>query len=467
MKIRLGQVVLALSLLAILLSPLPWSLAAHARPGSDSVQTHAPALEPLTYDPSVSLAPLVERLGPAVVNIDISKQVDLGPLGNWMFDLEGESPVQMGQGSGFVISEDGYILTNHHVIAGADKVDIRLADHRVFEAEVIGTDPRTDVALVKIDSKESLPHVSLGSSHDARVGDWVVAIGNPFGLDHTVTAGIISAKGRILGAGPYDDFIQTDASINPGNSGGPLFNLQGEVVGINTAVSRRGSGIGFAVPIDMVKEILEDLKTTGLVSRGWMGVGLQDLNPSLAQKLGLTLQEGVLLSAVYPETPAHQAGLKVGDVLLTMDGKEILSSDALVRAVGKKRAGETITLAIRRGERDKRLTVTLASRPDEQALRRPAEQPPEPDADRGRIGIVIKELDSSQPGVEAGVLITRVESESPADGRLRPGDVILRINEEEIRTVTDVQRALDRDENLLLFVVHRSGGEELITVPLR
>jgi serine protease Do len=404
-----------------------------------------------------------------VVNIDISKQVDLGPLGNWMFDVEGESPVQMGQGSGFIISEDGYILTNNHVISGADQVRVRLDDHRIFDAQVIGSDPRTDVALVKIESEVSLPWVELGSSEDTHVGDWVVAIGNPFGLDHTVTAGIVSAKGRVLGAGPYDDFIQTDASINPGNSGGPLFNLRGEVVGINTAVSSRGSGIGFAVPVDMVSEILDELKTEGGVSRGWMGVGLQDLTPALAERLGLNLEKGVLLSAVYPETPAHDAGLEVGDVLLSLDGEEIASSDALVRSVGKKRPGEQILLSIRRGERNKKIRVTLASRPDELSLRMAQLGLPQPEEEpaRPRVGIAIRELDREHAPIKTGVMITRVDSDTPAAGRLQAGDVILRINEAPVDSVTDVQKALQSDEDLFLFVVYRNGGEELVTVPMR
>ena len=264
MKTRIALAVVALIPIGLALSPIPWSLEAHADPddpaptagtGGEVLEPPSSTIQPLTYDPSVSLAPLVERLGPAVVNVDISKHVELGPLGSWMLDSDGSQSLPVGQGSGFLISEDGYILTNNHVISGADQVDIRLSDERIFQAKVVGSDPRTDVALVKIESDELFPWVALGESAGARVGDWVVAIGNPFGLEHTVTAGIVSAKGRVLGAGPYDDFIQTDASINPGNSGGPLFNLAGEVVGINTAVSSRGSGIGFAVPVDIADRL--------------------------------------------------------------------------------------------------------------------------------------------------------------------------------------------------------------------
>lgn len=434
---------------------------------SQGEETLSAPLAPLTYDPAISLAPLVDRLGPAVVNIDISREVDLGPLGHFL-DPSGEGSMQMGQGSGFLISADGYILTNHHVISGADEVQVRLADQREFRAEVIGSDSRTDVALLKVSSDVAFPWVTLGSSENTRVGDWVVAIGNPFGLDHTVTAGIVSAKGRVLQAGPYDDFIQTDASINPGNSGGPLFNLEGEVVGINTAVSRLGSGIGFAVPVDMVREILDELKSDGKVSRGWMGVGLQDLNPQLAEKLGLVLNDGVLLSRVYPETPAYEAGLKVGDIVVKLDGQDIVNSDQLVRSIGKKRPGDEITLSILREDKKKKLKVTLASRPDERRLQGlpPELQTPESPEPPPRLGIAIRELSADEGKRLNGVYITRVEPDTPASGRLEVGDIILRINDTPIESANDVRTAI-ADDDLWVILVHRNGGEELITVSRR
>jgi serine protease Do len=477
MKTRIALAVVALIPIGLALSPIPWSLEAHADPDDPAPEAHVgeedleqppPTIQPLTYDPSVSLAPLVERLGPAVVNVDISKHVELGPLGSWMLDSDGSQSLPVGQGSGFLISEDGYILTNNHVISGADQVDIRLSDERIFQAKVVGSDPRTDVALVKIESDELFPWVALGESEAARVGDWVVAIGNPFGLEHTVTAGIVSAKGRVLGAGPYDDFIQTDASINPGNSGGPLFNLSGEVVGINTAVSSRGSGIGFAVPVDIVKEILDELKTEGVVRRGWMGVGLVDIDSAIAEKLELDVEEGVLLSAVYPSTPAYEAGLEVGDVLLKMDDEDISSSDSLVRAVGKRRPGEEITLSIRRGKRSKKISVTLASRPDEQVLRRSGATgtQPAPTPEPPRLGIGIRELEPRDHNDLTGVGISRIEPGGRADGRLRTGDLILQIDGRDMRTVRDVQGAIRDGKEVLIFLVERDGQKTRVEIPL-
>ena len=294
----------------LLLSGLGVGIACAEATGRDSasppeaVVSSAPLQPTVEYNPVHSLAPLVERVQMAVVNIDVEQKVEVptmsfqSPFGPFfgnphgMGQEEGDDGdsdgdhhyrTQEGAGSGFIISADGYILTNNHVVADADKVKVRLADERSFDARVIGTDERTDVAVVKIDAPVDLPFVKLGSSDALRVGDWVVAIGNPYGLAHTVTAGIVSAKGRAIGAGPYDDFIQTDASINPGNSGGPLFNLAGEVVGINSAIVKSANSIGFAIPADMVKPILEDLKSTGHVARGWMGMGLQELDPDMAR----------------------------------------------------------------------------------------------------------------------------------------------------------------------------------------
>jgi len=316
----------------------------------------ARTLDPLRYNPQLSLAPLVELQGPAVVNIDVTTH-------------QGHDRTQRGQGSGFLISSDGYILTNNHVVAHADEVTIRLADEREYMATVVGTDPNTDVALVKIDTPEGLPFLPLGSSEALAVGDWVVAIGNPFGLSHTVTAGIVSAKGRVIGAGPYDDFIQTDASINPGSSGGPLFNLSGEVVGINTAINPHGQGIAYSVPIDMVTPIIDALKENGKVSRGWIGISLQELDADLAQRLKVDVEGGALVAQVYPGTPAHQAGLEAGDIITNVAGEEVGSSEALVRSIGLRKPGETVKITIIRKGQAQRLSVVLGERPSRSALR--------------------------------------------------------------------------------------------------
>ena len=331
-------------------------------------------LAPTTYNPSISLAPLVDELGPAVVHIRVAQTVDLDDIPRHMRPFVSPEQLeqyrmQQGEGTGFFVSADGYLLTNNHVVAGADEVTVTLLDERTFDARVVGTDPNTDIALVKVDG-DDLPWVTLGSSEAARVGDRVVAIGNPFGLSHTVTEGIVSAKGRVLGAGPYDDFLQTDASINPGNSGGPLFNLRGEVVGINTAINPRGQGIGFSVPIDMVKPLIEDLKDDGKVSRGWLGVGLAPLDQRVAQQLSLEAGAGTVVGQVYAGTPAAQAGLRPGDVVTGIDGKGIGDSETLIRVIGAQRPGATVILDILREGQGQHIKVTLGERPERQDLER-------------------------------------------------------------------------------------------------
>ena len=314
---------------------------------------------PTDYNPARSLAPLVETLSPAVVSVTISQSVtiDLEDLPSWMQVPEGAGQeIQTGQGSGFLISEDGYLLTNNHVVSKAESVSITLQDGRTFDGEVVGTDENLDIALIRIEADDPLPYVELGLASESRVGDWVVAIGNPFGLSHTVTAGIISAKGREIHAGPYDDFIQTDASINPGNSGGPLFNLNGEVIGINTAINPWGQGIGFAVSVDAFEPILDDLKSEGRVRRGWIGVGLS------------SHEDGVMIAAVYRDTPAAEAGLESGDVIVRFDGEHLSNSDALVRRVGQRRAGEKIILEVLRDGETERLTMILGERPGQEQM---------------------------------------------------------------------------------------------------
>jgi serine protease Do len=265
-------------------------------------------------------------------------------------------------GSGVIISNDGYILTNFHVVAKATETKVRLADGREFDAKIIGTDEKIDVALIKIDAKTELKAAALGDSDALRVGDWVIAIGNPFGLAHTVTAGIVSAKDRMIGAGPYDDFIQTDASINPGNSGGPLFNIKGEVIGINTVIlspSGANVGIGFAIPINMVKEVLSDLKEKGKVTRGWLGVSVQPLTPELVAALNLTVTEGALVSDTDKGGPAEKAGIKRGDIIVELEGKKITDITQLPRMVARMEAGKTINIKIVRDNETKDVTAVI------------------------------------------------------------------------------------------------------------
>ncbi|MFT5685677.1 MAG: serine protease Do [Myxococcota bacterium] len=338
---------------------IPLALGAAIGVVASNTQANSGVELPAGYNPARSLAPLVETLSPAVVSVTVSQNVAdvASELPPWMQVPEGTEKLKTGQGSGFLISEDGYLLTNNHVVADASEVSITLQDGRSFDGEVIGTDENLDIALVRIAADESLPYVELGLASESRVGDWVVAIGNPFGLSHTVTAGIISAKGREIQAGPYDDFIQTDASINPGNSGGPLFNLDGEVIGINTAINPWGQGIGFSVSVDAFSPILDDLKTEGRVRRGWVGVGLS------------SHEDGVLIAAVYDDTPAAEAGLLTGDIIVRFDGVALTDSDSLVRSVGKRRAGEEVTLEVLREGEVEELMMVLGERPGREQMK--------------------------------------------------------------------------------------------------
>ncbi|MCB9761455.1 MAG: trypsin-like peptidase domain-containing protein [Alphaproteobacteria bacterium] len=306
--------------------------------------------------PAPSLAPLVERLSPSVVSIRIQATARLPngtPLPQY---LRPEGDI-IGQGSGFIISEDGYILTNYHVVAQAEVVHVSLNDGRELTAEVVGVDDRTDVALIKV-AAEGLPALALGDSGAMRVGDWVLAIGNPFGLGHTVSVGIVSGKGRALG-GIYDDYLQTDAAINPGNSGGPLFDLDGRVIGMNTAILQNANSVGFAIPIDMIEEMLDPLRTEGQVARGWLGVGVGEPEG----------RAGALIAQVHSGTPAAGAGLLNGDVVLAIDGTPIASSQQLVHRIGRYPPGATVELDVLRGEQAQVITVKLGERPPEQKLR--------------------------------------------------------------------------------------------------
>ena len=462
--------------------------AALALAGSEHAPVPAPAAHaedapaaPLTYDPRVSLAPLVKALGPTVVHLEVEKAV-ASPLG--MIDPRmhpflrvpdgldpGTPQTRSGEGSGFIISADGLVLTNNHVVDGADKVTVTLDDERSFEATVLGTDPRTDVALVRLEGARDLPTATLGSSGALEVGDWVVAIGNPFGLDHSVSTGIVSGKGRDLGAGPYDAFLQTDASINPGNSGGPLFNLKGEVVGINTAII--GQGIGFAVPIDMVSGMVEELRTDGRVARGWMGVGLRALDEDLGAQLGVPAGAGVVLGQIYPGTPAAEAGLRAGDVLTSLDGQPVDDSAAVVRAIGTRKPGEVVKLGLLRDGRTQTVKVALGDRPEEGDLRagRWRAEPETPDAPDD----ALSELGLSATGGRAlglrgeqarGAIITRIAADSPAAGRLQPGDRVLALDGRRVSGPADLAAGLARSSGRALFVVERGEAQVLVDVPL-
>ena len=414
------------------------------------------------YDPRVSLAPLAKKLSPTVVNIEVSKEIpQFGAFRSWDYEIPN---LQTGQGSGFVISDDGYILTNHHVIEGADKVIVKMVqdtnnseennfDEQEYEGRVVGIDDSLDIALIKIEVKKDLPYVKLGSSKDTQVGDWVVAIGNPFGLAHTVTSGIISAKGRVIGAGPYDDFLQTDASINPGNSGGPLFNLQGEVVGINTAINPQAQGIGFSVPIDSVKTILEDLKEKGHASRGWLGVGLVSSEDN----------QGVYIGEVYANTPAAIHGLKKGDLITQFDGKSVTDQGELVRLVGKKHSGDIVVFTIQRNGKTKKINVELGERPSQKDL----VQGNFTTQDDSKLKIQVGEISNFDINHvnSLGLVVLMIQKDSPAIGKLQLGDIIVSINGEKVTSQQQLQQVIENQSKLVLGII-RNGKTLTVSITL-
>ncbi len=362
-------------------------------------------------------------------------------------------------GSGVVISEDGVILTNNHVVAKADEIKIKLQNSKEYDAKVVGRDPKTDLALIQTKTKpgpEFPKPARLGDSNKLRVGDWVMAVGNPFGLDHTVTVGIISAKGRVIGAGPYDDFLQTDAAINPGNSGGPLFNMDGEVVGINTAIVARGQGIGFAIPINVAKQLLPQLRK-GKVIRGWLGIIIQDLSPELAKSFGLKETKGVLVGDVLKDSPAEKAKLQRGDVITALNGESMETAQALSRKVASIAPGTVIKLTILRDGKKKVIPVKIGTMPEEGT-----EEAKAPAVERNAWGLSVQNLTTDMAArfgwkkSEHGVIVTGVMPDSPAaEARLRSGDLIKEVNRKKIQNLSDYNKAIKHakeTENLLLLI---------------
>ncbi len=411
---------------------------------------------------------LAEKARPAVVNIRTVKTVKGGgpvfrhffgnPFGgkNPFEDFRGPHPEggpsrnfkQQSLGSGFIIGREGYIVTNNHVIENADQIKVKLAMGKEFDAKVVGRDPKTDLALIKIEASDDLTPLEMGDSDGLRVGTWVVAIGSPFGLEQTVTAGIVSAKGRTLGAGPYDDFIQTDASINPGNSGGPLINMKGEVIGINTAIFSQGGGnvgIGFAIPVNLAQGIIEQLKNEGQVTRGWLGVGIQDITPELAEYYGVKDRKGVLVTQVFSGDPADKSGIKTGDVIVTVDGKKVSSSRELSRTIANTTVGERTPVSILRAGEGKILYVELTKRSDSEASVKP--QPQSTD----KLGLKLKELEPEMARHlgysedEKGVVVIQVESGSKGElAGIQQGDVIKEINRRPVSTPKEVKKQMEK-----------------------
>ncbi|MBF0614839.1 MAG: DegQ family serine endoprotease [Magnetococcales bacterium] len=432
------------------------------------------------------LTGLVEELKPVVVNIQTTKKgrAEHGtmprnhPFKNNPFEeffqpfldrLPQAEKQTRNLGSGVIIDADGFILTNHHVIDGADEIKVRLTDEREFIAKVIGSDSKTDLALIQIPVKQKLNIARLGDSDALKVGAWVVAIGNPFGLEATVTAGIISAKGRSIGNGPYEDFLQTDAAINPGNSGGPLFDLDGHVIGINTAIfSRSGGymGIGFAIPVNMAKGIVAQLKSSGQVKRGWLGIGIQLVTPELATALGLDAAKGALISQVHKNGPAADAGIKPGDVIIQFNGQEIHKMRGLPALVAMTPVGSKVPVVILRDGKERTLQVRIDEMPRDEASQ--ASTPTAETASKtDPLGIKVASLNEEQRRKTRmgddirGVAVVQVDPDSPA-GRsgLKNGDVIMDINRNPVENVRDYEQVMDKlgtTGNLLLRVARERG----------
>jgi serine protease Do len=368
---------------------------------------------------------------------------------------------QRSLGSGFIIDADGSILTNNHVVENASKIVVKLSDEQDYEAKVIGRDPKTDIAIIKVNAKGKLIAATFGDSDTLEVGEWVMAIGNPFGLDSTVTSGIVSAKGRHIGQGPYDNFIQTDASINPGNSGGPLINLRGEVIGINTAIfSRTGGniGIGFAIPINLVKELLPQLKGKGKVTRGYLGVLIQRVTPEISESLGMDKARGALVANVSKDGPAEKAGVKVGDVIVEFDGKEVKDSGDLPIIVARTPVEKKVRMKVLRDKKEMTLTVAVGELKDEEVVATAPE--------KGELGLTVQKLTPQMAeslGLEKaeGVVVTAVEPGSAADeSGIRRGDVILEIDRKPVRSLEDYRKlaATIRKGRGVLFLVRRGDS---------
>jgi serine protease Do len=437
-----------------------------------------------------SFAPLAERLQPSVVNVSTTSTVKHpstfrgappeGPnspfrdfFGDEFFkhffgDQAPREFKSQSLGSGFILDRDGYVITNNHVVKGADEVTVKLSDEHEFKAKVVGTDPKTDIALIKIDPGNVTLHpVELGDSDAIRVGDWVVAIGNPFGYGHTVTAGIISAKGRIIGAGPYDNFLQTDAAINPGNSGGPLFDAEGRVVGINTAIVAGGTGIGFAIPINLAKEVVGQLKDKGKVTRGWLGVMIQEVTPELAKQFDMAEPKGALVAEVSADGPAQKAGIQRGDVILKFDGTDVDKMHQLPRLVAQHTPGSDVKVVVLRKGEQKTLTVTLGELPEE------VETAGGTQSAEG-LGLTVQEITPElkqhlDTDVDQGLIISGVDPEGPAaSAGLRRGDIILEINRSEVKSLGDYRKAIKeaKGKESVLFLIKRGQGTLYVVVPM-
>jgi serine protease Do len=425
---------------------------------------------------------LAETAGPAVVNIRTVKTITgggpvfrqfqrdpngpEGPFRDFFERFFGEDTQrefkQPSLGSGFIIDREGIVVTNNHVIEGADQIKVKLNDETEYDAEVLGRDKNTDIAVLRIKPDRELHTLRFGDSDELKVGQWVVAIGSPFGLERTVTAGIVSAKGRVIGSGPYDDFIQTDASINPGNSGGPLLNMNGEVIGINTAIVASGQGIGFAIPVNLARKVISQLQTKGEVVRGWLGVAIQDVNQDMAEYYGLEGQKGVLVADVFKGDPAEKAGIRPKDVITEVNGKTVETSRELTGMIADIPVGDTARVKVIRDGKPKTFRVKIAKRNDARVASRR-----EPGQREEAFGIQVTAITDEiaqrfNITETSGVIVSDVERGSAGDqAGIRIGDIIKEINHQVIESVSDYDEAIKRadpDETLNLFVWRKNAG---------
>ncbi len=472
------------TLVILLITALP--LAVNARPAPDG------------------FADMVEKLTPAVVNISTT-QVIKSPFSNERFQqfppghpfeqfndffeqfinpYQGDRKAQS-LGSGFIISPDGYVVTNNHVIEEADEIDVILNDNTQYAAKIIGRDPKTDLALLKIEAETPLPYVEFGNSDDARVGDWVVVIGNPFGLGGTVTAGIISARARDINAGPFDDFIQTDAAINRGNSGGPLFNLDGEVIGINTAIfSPNGVGnvgIGFAVPSSLAEGIIRQLKSNGEVERGWLGVRIQDVTEEIAESMGIESENGALVAEVMNDSPAAEAGLETGDIILEFNNTPIEKMKQLPRVVAEAKTGQEVPVLVLRGGDRISLTVKVGELEEEEELSGSSgggdgDNSEQDDGDNV-LGMSLRPIDDGMRkrfGIAqdvTGLIVTGVKFDSPAGSSgIRRGDIVLEADQQKLQDAgqfADIVKQVKKSgRNSVLLLLQRAGDAIFMAVPV-
>ena len=418
--------------------------------------------------------PLVQAYGPAVVNVSVRSVVKTSGHGRLPPGMDEDNPLfqfmqpgngapMRGEGSGFIVSADGIILTNAHVVDGAQKVTVKLTDRREFEASVIGSDAKSDVAVLKIDAHD-LPVTKLGDPRTLQVGEWVVAIGSPFGLENTVTAGIVSAKGRSLPDDTYVPFIQTDVAVNPGNSGGPLFNLRGEVVGINSQIySRSGGyqGLSFAIPIDVAMNVSKQLQTQGHVTRGKLGVGIQDVDQALAESFGLDLPRGALVSSVEKGGPAAKAGLREGDVILGFDGQSIESAGQLPSAVAATDPGKTVALQVWRDRASRDFKINLGQTTDDSAVAANVDG-----AAAGRLGMMVRPLspeEKQRAELSDGLVVEDVDG-AAAEAGVRPGDIVIAANGTSVKSVEQLRSVVSGSKSHVALLVQR--GDARVFVPI-